>query len=90
MDGVRAAMRRKLIGLLFHSLMLIRRSTVRKNVELSTIINDVSKQEGSRRAHLLLLDTNIGIEVFALLKSLSSKFRRTIIMVTRSQEHAEK
>lgn len=36
------------------------------------------------------LDTTTGNEVFALLKNLSSKFRRTIIMVTHNQELAGK
>jgi putative ABC transport system ATP-binding protein len=36
------------------------------------------------------LDTATGNEVFALLKNLSSKFRRTIIMVTHNQELADK
>jgi len=36
------------------------------------------------------LDTTTGNEVFALLKNLSSKFRRTIIMVTHNQELADK
>ena len=36
------------------------------------------------------LDTITGNEVFALLKNLSSKFRRTIIMVTHNQELADK
>ena len=36
------------------------------------------------------LDTTTGSEVFALLKNLSSKFRRTIIMVTHNQELADK
>src|SRR6476620_9263960 len=35
------------------------------------------------------LDTTTGNEVFALLKNLSSKFRRTIIMVTHNQELAD-
>ena len=36
------------------------------------------------------LDTTTGNEVFALLKNLSSKFRRNIIIVTHNQELAEK
>jgi putative ABC transport system ATP-binding protein len=36
------------------------------------------------------LDTTTGNEVFALLKNLSRKFRRTIIMVTHNQELADK
>ncbi len=36
------------------------------------------------------LDTTTGNEVFALLKNLSSKFRRTIIMVTHNHELSEK
>ena len=36
------------------------------------------------------LDTATGNEVFALLKNLSSKFRRTIIMVTHNPELADK
>jgi putative ABC transport system ATP-binding protein len=36
------------------------------------------------------LDTTTGNEVFALLKNLSSKFRRTIIRVTHNQELADK
>jgi putative ABC transport system ATP-binding protein len=36
------------------------------------------------------LDTTMGNEVFALLKNLSRKFRRTIIMVTHNQELADK
>jgi putative ABC transport system ATP-binding protein len=36
------------------------------------------------------LDTTTGNEVYALLKNLSSKFRRTIIMVTHNQELADK
>jgi putative ABC transport system ATP-binding protein len=36
------------------------------------------------------LDTTTGNEVFALLKNLSSKFRRTIIMVTHNRELADK
>ena len=36
------------------------------------------------------LDTTTGNEVFALLKNLSSKFRRTIIIVTHNQELADK
>jgi putative ABC transport system ATP-binding protein len=35
------------------------------------------------------LDTKTGQEVFELLKMLSSKFRRTIVMVTHNSELAE-
>jgi ABC-type antimicrobial peptide transport system, ATPase component len=35
------------------------------------------------------LDTKTGKEVFSLLRMLSSKFRRTIIMVTHNSELAE-
>ncbi|WP_415282643.1 hypothetical protein [Candidatus Nitrososphaera sp. FF02] len=35
------------------------------------------------------LDTKTGNEVFALLKMLSAKFRRTIVMVTHNPELAE-
>jgi putative ABC transport system ATP-binding protein len=36
------------------------------------------------------LDTKTGNEVFDLLKALSNKFRRTIIMITHNPELAEK
>lgn len=133
-DSEMATIRNYLIGFIFQSYNLISRTTVRKNVELPTIISDMASAERRTRAMKMLevlgigdkadykpnslsggqqqrvaiaralmndpaiiladeptgnLDTKTGQEVFDLLRMLSSKFRRTIVMVTHNPELAE-
>ncbi|PWU81132.1 MAG: ABC transporter ATP-binding protein [Candidatus Nitrosopolaris wilkensis] len=130
-----AHMRNNLIGFIFQSYNLINRTTVRRNVEIPSIIARMSSKERANRSSRLLeilgiatkakfkpaslsggqqqrvaiarslmnnptiifadeptgnLDTKTGNEVFDLLRLLSSKYRRTIIMVTHNADLAKK
>lgn len=126
-----ANMRSKMIGFIFQSYNLINRTSIKKNIEIPSIISGMTKSERIQRSSKLLdilgikdkahqkpsnlsggqqqrvaiarslmnnpeiiladeptgnLDTKTGEEVFYLLKMLSKKFRRTIIIVTHNPE----
>ncbi len=133
-DNDLAGLRSRKIGFIFQSYNLINRTTVRKNIEIPSMIIGMPKERRVSRSERLMellgiegkaefkpsslsggqqqrvaiarslmnnpsiiladeptgnLDTKTGKEVFDLLKDLSRKYNRTIVMVTHNPELAE-
>ena len=128
-----AQMRNNLIGFIFQSFNLIKRTSVQKNIEIPAIIMGMNRNVRRYRSQRLLdllgikdkgeyqpmnlsggqqqrvaiaralinnptiiladeptgnLDTKTGKEVFGLLKMLTRKYKKTIVMVTHNPELA--